>query len=305
LNRWLEIAVTTVHERLDEVADVFNEMGSGGVVIEDPALILDLVQKENAETVAPSLKESAGEELIVKGYFFCDCSLPDRLEELSRRLADLAKFWKTREIKEEDWSNTWRAYYKPVQVSKRLTVKPTWEKYAARQGEIVIEMDPGMAFGCGTHATTAMCLALLEDLVQGGEVVYDVGTGSGILSVAAALLGARQVTAVDIEEPAVRAARENAMRNGVADKVTVVRGNLLDNLVHSRADLVVANIIADVIMLLAPDAARVLKPGGRLIASGIIRERAGEVQQALRGAGLEPEREMTEGEWVALVCRKV
>lgn len=302
--RWLEIAVAAPAELVEAVANVFNENGSGGVVIEDPALIVDLLAKGTAETVAPALKPPPSGQAVVKGYFCCDCSLADRLGTLSRRFTDLSVSWQTREIREQDWATAWQEYYKPVRVGKNIVIKPSWEDYIARVGETVIELDPGMAFGCGTHATTAMCLALLEELAPGCAVVYDVGTGSGILSVAAALLGARQVIAVDIDEPAVRAARENVERNGVADRVAVVRGNLLDNMTGGRADLVVANIIADVIIRLAPDAAAALKPGGRLIASGIINDRAGEVRQALGDVGLEPVKELTGGEWVAMVYRR-
>lgn len=303
--RWLELSVYCSRETVETVANIMNEEGSGGVVIEDPALIVEYLHKGNTETLAPSLKVPPGPEIVVKGYFLCDCSVPDRLEIISRRLKELGVRWRTGEVRDEDWVNSWRAYYKPFKVGKRLVVKPSWENYVAGAGEIVIDMDPGMAFGCGTHETTTMCLELLEDLVRGGEEVYDVGTGSGILAIAAALLGARRVTAVDIDELAVRTAGENAKRNGVADRVVVVRGDLLDNLAGSGADLVVANIVAGVIIRLAPAAAGALKPGGRLIASGIIGERAVEVQTALSGAGFELERELVKGEWVALVSRKV
>ncbi len=302
--KWLEIAVSSPVELVEAVANAFNEVGSGGVVIEDPALIVELVTQGTAETVAPTLEPPQGEQVVVKGYFYCDTSLPDRLKSLTRRLTGFSVQWQTRDVKEQDWATAWQEYYKPVRVGQKVIVKPSWEDYIAREGETVIELDPGMAFGCGTHATTAMCLALLEELAPGCTVVYDVGTGSGILSVAAALLGARQVTAVDIDELAVRTARDNAERNGVSDRVVVAQGNLLDNLAGGRADLVVANIITDVIIRLAPDAAAVLNPGGRLVASGIINDRAESVRQALGNAGLEPEKELTESEWVATVYRK-
>jgi len=301
---WLEIVVASPVELVEAVANVFNEVGSGGVVIEDPALIVDIITKGTAETVAPTLKPLPGEQVVVKGYFCCDASLPDRLASLTRSLATFSVQWQTREVKEQDWATAWQEYYKPVRVGKNMVVKPSWEDYVARVGETVIELDPGMAFGCGTHATTAMCLALLEDLAPGSEVVYDVGTGSGILSVAAALLGAQQVTAVDIDELAVRTARENAALNGVSDRVVVAQGYLLDTLTGGLADLIVANIIADVIIQLARDAAAALKPDGRLIASGIIAERAEEVRQAIGNAGLVFEKELNEGEWVAMVYKK-
>lgn len=300
--KWLEIAVFTTNELIEVVANIFHEMGSGGVVIEDPALIVNLIENGNAETVAPTLDKTS--EPMVKGYFVGDYLLTERLKELTCRFSELSVSWQCREINEEDWSTAWRAYYKPVHIGKRLIVKPSWEDYAAAVDEVVIDMDPGMAFGCGTHATTALCLTLLEELVQGDELVFDVGAGSGILSVTAALLGAARVTAVDIDELAVQATRENARRNGVADKVTVLQGDLLASLQGEQADVIIANIIADVIIRLAPDAVKALKPGGRIITSGIIRDRADEVKLALLNAGLIFERELTEGEWVAIVCVK-
>ncbi|VFU19654.1 ribosomal protein L11 methyltransferase (fragment) [anaerobic digester metagenome] len=182
-------------------------------------------------------------------------------------------------------------------------VRPSWEDYRAVEGELVIELDPGMAFGCGTHPTTSLCLKLLENYIRGGERIYDVGTGSGILAVAAAALGAGRVVAVDLDPVACRAAAENVARNRVEGIVRVVQGNLLDNL-NGGADLVVANIIAGVIISLAPDAAAALVPGGFLIASGIIRHRAEEVRDALEEAGLTPWEQLEEGEWTAIVAKK-
>ncbi|KAF1084091.1 Ribosomal protein L11 methyltransferase [Sporotomaculum syntrophicum] len=301
---WLEVAVASPVELVEAVANVLNEIGSGGVVIEDPALIMNLIAEGSNETIAPTLKPLQVGQVVVKGYFCHDISLQQRLEHLSPRLSELSVSWQTREVREQDWATAWQAYYRPTRVGKHIVVKPSWEDYIAREGETVIELDPGMAFGCGTHATTAMCLALLEELVLGCSVVYDIGTGSGILAVAAALLGAREVIAVDIDELAVRTARDNAERNGVSDQVSAVQGDLLDNLAGGQADLIVANIIADVIIQLAPDAAAALKPGGKLVASGIIIDRADEVRRALGDAGLAPKQEMTEGEWVAMVYQK-
>jgi len=300
LNKWLEITVFTPQEQLDSVAAIFNELGSGGVVIEDPAFILERAGLGDNETISPTLAPS-GVEPAVKAYFPCDGTLAGRLEAITRQLDELSLRRQTAEVSGENWATAWRAYYKPVRVGRRLVVKPSWEEYDAAPDDIVIEMDPGMAFGCGTHATTAMCMTLLEEHLRGGETVCDVGTGSGILAVTAALLGAERVMAVDIDEVAVRAARDNAARNGVSGRVTVLAGDLLDSLAGVKADVLVANIIADAIIRLAPDVSAALKPGGLFIASGIIRDRAGEVRRALQAAGLVPVAEKTDQEWVALV----
>jgi len=304
LNKWLEVTVFTPREQLDNVTAIFHDLGSGGVVIEDPAFILECINLGSTETIAPSLAPT-GEEIAVKGYFPSDDSLSERLETVSSHLGALSLRWQTGDVYEEDWATAWQSYYKPVQVGRNLVVKPSWEEYNPAPGDIVIEMDPGMAFGCGTHATTAMCLALLEEHLRAGETVCDVGTGSGILAVAAALLGAGQVIAMDIDEVAVRTAKENISRNGVTDRVTVLAGDLLSNLAGVKADVLVANIIAGVIIRLAPDAFAALKPGGLFIASGIIRDRADEVRQAFKNAGLEPVAEKEDDEWVALVGRRL
>ncbi|OPZ74952.1 MAG: Ribosomal protein L11 methyltransferase [Firmicutes bacterium ADurb.Bin456] len=209
----------------------------------------------------------------------------------------------TRKLLEEDWANTWKQYYKPVHAGQRIVIKPSWEQYRAADGELVIELDPGMAFGCGSHPTTSLCLKLLEKYIQGGERVYDVGTGTGILALAAAALGASRVVAVDQDPCACRVAVENVARNRVAGIVQVVQGNLLDK-INGGAHLVVCNIISDVIISLAPAASAALIPGGFLIAAGIIRPRAGEVGNALAAAGLDIRERLEEGEWVALVAEK-
>lgn len=299
---WFEVAVQVPAELVEPVADILVEMGAGGVVIEDPAVLIDHAARTHPEewAVAP-LQVPAGRALV-KAYFSEDntrekilCALR---QELSRILAGAAREVECRLVPGEDWEFAWRAYYKTTRAGEKIVVKPAWEEYRAAAGEIVIEMDPGQAFGCGTHPTTAMCLKLLEKHLRRGEAVYDVGTGSGILAVAAAMLGASRVVAVDMDPLAVRAANENAERNGVAGLVQVVRGNLLDA-AEGPAGLVVANILADVIVALAPSAAKVLNPGGIFISSGIIARRSGDVLAALSAAGFAVEETVAEGEWVA------
>lgn len=304
MRKWLEIRVFVPREQQDNVALVFHEAGSGGVVIEDPAFVLDCIREGNKETVAPKLGRFATGETVVKGYFACDDeTMPERLENLYRTFDEHGLRRETGYVREEDWATAWQAYYKPVRVGRRLVVKPSWEEYTAGPGDVVIEMDPGMAFGCGTHATTAMCMEFLEERIRGGETVCDVGTGSGILAVTAALLGARRVIAVDIDELAVRTARENAARNGVADRVAVLHGDLLDKVSGVKVDIMVANIIAGVVIRLLPAAVSVLEPGGLLVVSGIIRQRGEDVLRALRGAGLKTISAKSRGEWLAFGAR--
>jgi ribosomal protein L11 methyltransferase len=202
-------------------------------------------------------------------------------------------------VREEDWANSWKAYYKPVRVSERIVIKPTWEDYPSSPGELVIELDPGMAFGTGTHPTTVMCIKLLEKIIQGGETVFDIGTGSGVLAVTAAKLGAQAVKAVDIDEIAVKAASENVILNDVSDVVEVMTGNLLDR-VQGQADIVVANIVADVIIKVCPDAVKAVRKGGQFIASGIIDTRKEDVLAAVQKNGLVIMEVCQEGDWVSL-----
>jgi len=171
-------------------------------------------------------------------------------------------------VKEEDWANEWKKYFKPVRVGKNIMIKPTWEAAVLQEGDLVIEIDPGMAFGTGTHPTTVLCLEALEKYVQPEQLVYDIGTGSGILAVAAAKLGA-EVQAGDIDSLAVRIAKENISLNKVEDRVKVEAGDLGEVFID-QADIVIANIIADVIIELLPQLPSLLKPGGLFIASGII-----------------------------------
>lgn len=303
--KWLEIAVSTQPEGVDLISNIFEEMGAGGVLIEDPALIYRYVSEGTPDTVVPEL--TVPDITRVKAYLPVDESLNERLIRLDKSLSILpmetTPEYQTRELEEADWANAWKAYYKPVKIGNRLVVKPSWEEYTPVEGEVILEMDPGMAFGCGTHPTTTMCLRFLEEHIQGGRTVFDVGTGSGILAVAAAKLGARLVVAVDLDNVAVRVARENIERNGVTDIVKVRSGNLLD-MVSGRADVVVANIIADVIIKMAHDAYKVLTPGGVLIASGIIEFRQHDVRKTLERVGFFVQELRREGEWIALLAIK-
>ena len=207
----------------------------------------------------------------------------------------------TAQVREEDWATAWKKYYHPVRVGKRLVICPSWEQTELSAHEIKLELDPGMAFGTGTHETTRLCLELLEQYVSPGSQVLDVGCGSGILSIAALLLGAKRAVGVDIDEVAVRVARENAGMNGVDERAEFVCGDLARE-VTGVYQVVCANIVADVIKRFAPDIPRYLAPGGTLLASGIIAERADEVAAALEEQGLRVLRREEQGGWAALAA---
>ena len=207
-------------------------------------------------------------------------------------------------MSEDDWSESWKQYYKPIPLGK-VTIVPAWEKYDAKEDEIIIRMDPGMAFGTGTHETTRLVMIIMQDLIKCGERVLDVGTGSGILSICASKLGAKSCNAYDIDPVAVKVARENAKDDG-CDNITVGVSDLLKGVDKSEGkyDFCVANIVSDIIIRMMPDIHEYLKDGSPLILSGIILDRAEEVRASVREHGFTIEREERENDWVALLCRR-
>lgn len=206
-------------------------------------------------------------------------------------------------VREEDWATAWRQYYKPVRVGQKLMVVPSWEQYQAQEGDVVITLDPGMAFGTGTHATTRLCMRLIEQYLIPGQDMLDVGTGSGILAVTALKLGARKAVGVDIDATAVRVAGENAALNGVEDNLSVICGDLACD-VKGSFQLITANIVADIIIRLTPDVPPLLKEGGTFVVSGIIDSREQDVRDALQANGFHVISSLTEGGWVALACQR-
>ncbi|MBP2653869.1 MAG: prmA [Firmicutes bacterium] len=307
--KWAELSIQTVREATEAVANIFHELGSSGVVIEDPELI-NLYRQSGTWEYCDIPEQAETEVVTVKAYLPVDDCLDEKirllsqcLEELEHNIEKRVGLVERREVQEEDWAVAWKEFFVPVKVGERIVIKPTWKDYNAREDEIVIEIDPGMAFGTGSHHTTAMCIRLLEDIVANGNIVYDVGTGSGILSVAAAKLGATQVRAVDIDSVAVRVAAENIAVNQVENVVEVAKGDLLSGFT-GQADVIVANIIADVIINMLPDVPAGLVTGGYFVASGIIAERVGEVLLALSANGLTLEKATEEGGWGAVLARK-
>jgi len=277
--RWAEIAV-------DAAGDAQEIVG---------ALLLNTTGCQGYATTATT----------ATGYLPVDERLENTLLALKSALADLPRAGLAptvpditiRFVAEADWANAWKQYFKPQTIGRHLVVKPTWEAWQKRPGDVVIAIDPGMAFGTGLHATTRLCLQALENHVRPGVTVADVGTGSGILAVAAALLGAAHVSATDVDPLAVRIARENVALNGVTDRVDVAEASVPPT---GTFDLVVANILADVIKDMTPALFAALTPGGRLIASGIIDTRAIDVADHLAASDFADLTTSREGEWVAV-----
>jgi ribosomal protein L11 methyltransferase len=304
---WREVAVTVSSEGEEAVADLFYQLGCTGVSVEDPELLLKYIESGEWDYHIFGEVKITGVS-VVKGYFPEDSELADKLEkldlgirELLQRFPDWVVQARGISLKEEDWETAWKAYYKPVRIGKHFLIKPTWEQVDLLPGDVVLELDPGMAFGTGTHPTTTLCLRTLEGMIKPGQDVFDLGTGSGILAIAAAKLGAK-VEAVDLDSVAIRVAQENVNLNQVNDQVRVLHGDL-GKVLTGQADVVIANIIADVILILLQDLKRILRADGEFLASGIIENRADEVEAGLRESGLEIMERIEDGGWILFKAR--
>ena len=309
---WIELIVHTTTEGSDRVSGVLMDCGASGTMIEDRSDIPDPNQPHGIwEIIDPALLENMPEDVLVHAWFEKGPSLPSFLDSIRNRLAELSVrsaglgslLLDTRSVSDQAWTDVWKKYFKPFHAGEHLVIKPTWEPFTPEKGDLVIEIDPGMAFGSGTHETTGMCLSLLEEVIHGGEEIIDVGTGSGILAIGAALMGAGRVLAIDIDPDAVRVAQENVLNNHVEQCVSVQQGNLLDR-VSDVCDICVANIISDVIISFARPLMDHIRPGGLFICSGIVSVRADEVAAALESAGYEIIRKESKGEWTAFMSRR-
>ncbi len=308
--QWCEAVVHTTSEGSDIVSDVMMRFGAVGTEIIDRADVPD-PSKPGVywELYDPKMLAAMPEDVLVKGWFTQDEHTHDVLANLRQQLAGLAAqadgldfgtlALDFQDVADEDWAENWKKYYKPFRIGTRLVVKPSWETYAAKPEDLVVELDPGMAFGTGTHETTGMCMEMLDKHLQSGMRVMDVGTGSGILAIAAAKLGAEKVLGVDIDPDAVKVAAENVLKNSVERQVRIIQGDLVKGEVMP-CELAVANIVADAICMLAGPLTRHLAPGGLFICSGIIREREQDVLDAALKVGYTVADRLTKGEWVAL-----
>ena len=308
--KYIELQVVTTSEASDAVSEVLYAEGASGVLIEDPNDFNMLNRDEKSwDYIDEEMVRLMGEDTRVKGYFLAEEFGENKLKAIEQHVAKLDEFGldkgkgivTIREVNDEDWATAWKKYYKPVKLGEKIVIKPTWEAYEAREGEVIVELDPGMAFGTGTHETTIMCVKLLEKYVGKDSTVFDVGCGSGILGITASKLNAARVVCVDIDEVSCKVSRENAELNKVADKIDIRCGNLLD-VVAEKADVIVANIIADIIISFSEDAMSFMNKGGIFISSGIIRDRRDYVLIKLRGEGFKVLEVLEMGEWCAIAA---
>lgn len=309
--KWVEVQIKTTTELEEIVCDIMYELGVTGLAIEDPNDILAFQQsEENWDFIDPELLKQDYEGVIIKAYFPESENLMDIIDLVKENIEripfrDTGKSLgevTVSEINDKDWAEEWKKYYKPVKIGKRIVIKPTWEKYERKDDEIVIELDPGMAFGTGTHETTMLCIEALEKYVSEGSFVYDVGCGSGILSIVAAKLGAKKVIGIDLDELCVNVSIENVKQNNVENIVEILHGNLLDR-VSEKADLIVSNIIAEVIVDMIDSLKAYINDNGIFIASGIITEKSSMVKKALIDKGFEILEEKSMKDWVSIVAR--
>lgn len=309
--KWIEVTVDTSREAADAVSELFFSMGCQGVSVKDDNDIAEALRAGKYwDYVDESLLCRASESVLVTS-FFMEEEYEVRVKELEEGLSRLSKSFsgasvscgplkvKTALLDDSDWENNWKQYYKPITVN-RLQIVPEWLKDQRDENLIPIYLDPGMAFGTGEHETTRMCLELLQELEPKDKTVYDIGCGSGILGIASVLLGAKAAHLSDIDPTSVLTAEKNAEKNRVRGRLTVSLSDLLSSGSGEKADIVVANISADILIRLSESISKVLKTGGAVVLSGIINRRLAEVEEAYMKAGFKLVGERTVGDWSAV-----
>lgn len=321
--KWHELTIETTEEATEMISNFLHEMGAGGVSIEESGTLNKPRDTSLGQWYELPLNDIPEGLAVIKGYFPEGTDMDALIDALKPRVEELKEFdidtgevtYSAVEVDDDDWATAWKQYFKPLRVSDTLTIKPTWEEYEAGEGERIIELDPGMAFGTGTHPTTALCLQTLESVVKGGEEMIDVGTGSGILAIGACRLGAKSVLALDLDPVAVSSATENVRLNGLSDQVEVKLSDLLGVLRVERndanklrvtlpVDLVVANILAEIILLFIDDVYAALKPGGIYITSGVYKNKEPDVEHGLIASGFQIVEKRRDEDWIAFVARK-
>lgn len=310
--KWTEVSVLTSSEAVEAVSNILVEAGTSGVSIEDLSDFENTPDDGFGQIWALDEADYSKEGVVIKAYFPETIFLPEILPSIQQRILELKTFGldigpnevKTSEVSDTSWATAWKKYYHPLQVTRFMTVVPSWEEYTPKfSDERIIRLDPGLAFGTGTHPTTRLSMQALETSIVGGETILDVGTGSGVLSIASKALGAGDVYAYDLDEVAVRAAKENMDLNDYAKEVQVAANDLLKG-ISIEADIVMANILAEIILLLIEDAWRVLKPNGLFITSGIIDSKKDTVLEQLSAQGFEIEQVQQMKDWFAIIARK-
>ena len=301
---WTDIQLTVAQKDAEQAEAAATMIAEGGIYIEDYSdLEQQVAEIAHVDLIEPELLAKPRDVVIIHIYLEPGAQPAETLGAIQARMeaAGIPYTVRTAGVAQEDWQNGWRKYYHPMEIGRRLAVVPSWQAYDTDRVKLLL--DPGLAFGTGGHETTSLCLEALDELTAGGERVLDIGTGSGILAIAALKLGAAQAEGVDIDPVAVRTAGENAALNGVADRLTVLVGDLSDK-ASGQYQIITANIVANAIMALAPAVPGLMAEGGVFIASGIIDTRKEEVIAALQAAGLKVQEVKEKRGWECIVCTK-
>ena len=328
--KYTELIITAKRDEAEPVQAALLEAGFDSMQIDDPMDAVDIAEHRelykydyiNEEIARAAEEVEAGADAITITLYFEDDEEGQQKLDEAKALLDSLKADPGTDVAYEtaatgddsEWLYKWQEHFRPTKVGERIVVKPGWEDYEAADGELVIEMDPGMAFGSGLHETTSMCIKALEkDLGDGSERAYDpsrypikvldVGTGTGILAMAAVLLGADEALGIDIDDEAVRVANENIAKNGLEGRISIMRGNLMDGIDY-EPDIIVANLMADLVVMLSPAAAAQLRPGGLYITSGILDIKEEVVKKAIEDAGFDIIEVLADGEWRAIAASR-
>ncbi|EIW13678.1 ribosomal protein L11 methyltransferase [Lactiplantibacillus plantarum EGD-AQ4] len=308
--KWTEVTVSTSNEAVEAVSNILMEAGASGVKIDDALDYQNLKPDRYGEIIDLDTIPHVTSGAQVSAYYPETVFVPEILPTIKQRVSQLSEFGlnpapnevSMAALSDEDWATAWKKYYHPVRVTRYLTIVPSWEDYQPEQsGELVLRLDPGRAFGTGTHPTTKLCLQALETVINGGEHLIDVGTGSGVLSIAAKAMGVGAVEAYDLDDVAVASAQTNLDLNPVAKDVKVAANDLLAG-IDTQADIIVANILAEIIIPLVPQARQNLKRGGYFITSGIIDDKFQTVLTALTDAGFQIAQHTQMGDWHGIVA---
>lgn len=308
---WNEISVSTTTQATEIISNIFIEIGSKGVMIEDPSDFYYQTKDELAwDYIEKEVFDYGHEDVKIIGYFSQEEDIEQKINDLKERLlklGDIGVELGTLEISkkiiyQKNWENEWKKYFKTQKISKNIVIKPSWENYEKQADEKIIEIDPGMAFGTGTHETTKMCINAIEKYIKSEDILIDIGCGSGILSIAGAILGAKKVIAVDLDKLAVKISKENVELNNYQDIIEVRHGNLTD-VITEKADIIVANIIADAIVMLSENIKDFMKEEAYFISSGIINEKADYVKENLIKNGFEIIEHNNDKEWNCIVAK--
>ena len=320
--RYIELKIHASRQGVEAVTELLMRNGITGISVEDPADLEDILNKKNEypwDYIDEEVRDRPEFEPVVRAWIEDSEEGRQLLQSLKLQIMNLKSLemegrfgWdvdfgrlyaEADTVDDGDWKNEWKKHFRPIKITDRLVVKPTWEDYSPAPGEQVIEIDPGMAFGTGSHETTRLCIQLMEKYGKPGAIMLDVGCGSGILAIGGGLLGFGRVLGIEIDPDAVKAAEENTVRNGLENTVEIRQGDLADG-VDETFDLVVANLMADLVIRLAEDCIHRVKDGGVFISSGILLEKKDQVRAAVEAAGFTILEIAEEGEWCAIAAQK-